>query len=63
MRSRSRRIKTVVIEVGMATHYRPNHRNVTACGIVGAEHQAYDPRDTDCHNCQKTLAYKKVMQK
>lgn len=52
-----------VITIGRPTHYRPNNQNITACGLVGAEHMAYDPRDCDCLNCQKTSRYRMAMGK
>lgn len=46
---------------GIATHFRPNSRNISACGLVNPQYMAYDARDCDCLRCKKTNAYKKYM--
>lgn len=50
-----------VMQVGKPTHFRPGNRNLTACGIVGATHAAYDPRDVDCLMCVRTKVWKQRM--
>lgn len=50
-----------IIRVGKPIHYRPGQDNITACGLVGTEYAAYDPRDVDCLNCRKTAAYRRAI--
>jgi len=50
-----------IIRVGKPIHYRPGQDGITACGLVGAEYAAFDPRDVECLNCRKTAAYRRVM--
>lgn len=56
-------VKYVLVAIGKPIHFRPNNKNITACGIVGSELAAYDPRDCDCLRCMKTKKYKKAMGK
>jgi len=51
----------LISTIGKATHFRPNNRNLTACGMVWAEFQAYDARDVDCLRCIKTKKYRIYM--
>ena len=51
------------MKIGKPTHYRPNNRNVSACGIVSPDYAAYDARDCDCLLCIKTDKYKVYMNK
>ena len=50
-----------VIKIGKPTHYRPNNKNVTACGVISPEYFAYDARDVDCLRCMKTKKYKSLL--
>jgi len=31
-----------VLKIGKPTHYRPNNKNESACGVVSPEYAAYD---------------------
>jgi hypothetical protein len=44
-------------------HFRPDNRNVSACGVVNPAYAAYDPRDCDCGKCKNTTVYLRVMGK
>jgi len=43
---------------GIAMHFRPDNRNMTACGIVGPQYAAYDGRDVNCRRCRRTKAWR-----
>ena len=55
--------KGIRVGIGKPIHFRPTNRNVTACGLVGAEYAAYDPRDVDCLRCRKTLTFRAATEK
>ena len=48
---------------GIATHFRPNNKNQSACGIWSPRIAAYDGRDCNCLRCFKTKAWKTHMGK
>ena len=49
------------IRIGKTRHFKPDNRNVSACGIVNPGLAAYDARDCDCNRCRKTKKYKAYM--
>ncbi len=46
-----------IMILGKAVHFRPNQKNVSACGIIGPDYSAYDARDCNCLQCIKTKEY------
>lgn len=53
-------MKEFTIRVGKPTHLKLSDGS-TACGLVGAQYAAYDPRDVDCERCRRTVVYRKAM--
>ena len=51
------------MKIGKPIHYRPDNRNISACGLVNPEYASYDARDCDCLNCIQTKKYKVYMGK
>ena len=49
------------MKIGKPTHYRPNDKNIAACGVFQPEYFAYDARDSNCYNCKRTHKYKIYM--
>jgi hypothetical protein len=47
--------------MGIALHFRPNDKNVSACGIINPQCIAHDARDINCRRCKKTKKYKIYM--
>jgi len=43
---------------GIATHFRPDNRNISACGIVNPRYATYDAMDCDCLRCRNSKKYK-----
>ena len=53
----------IIIKVGTPYHFRPDNRNISACGIVNSRYSTYDARDCNCLRCMKTKKYKRYMGK
>ena len=49
------------MKIGKPKHFRPNNLNVSSCGVINPEYNAYDARDCDCLRCCKTKKYKIYM--
>jgi len=56
-----RRTQVLVMRIGRPTHFKPNNKNVSACGVVGPTYAAYDGRSVNCLACRRTLAWKVYM--
>lgn len=49
-----------ILRLGKPTHLKLKN-GATACGLVGAERAAYDPRDVECLRCRKSPLFKRAL--
>ena len=49
-----------IIKIGKPVHFRPDNKNISACGIINPQYMAYDARDVNCLRCIKTKKYNEI---